>query len=80
MLTNMIFFIFACSDTYQNLQSSHLKSEKKIELNEKNELEYRKTLSQMNSYAPKYVFLNLHAQTCIKTIIYLSYFKTKKKD
>ena len=32
--------VFACSDTYQNIYSSHLKFKKKTELNELSELEY----------------------------------------
>ena len=33
----------------------------------------------MSSYAHEYVFLYLHAQTCIKTFIYLSHLKSEKK-
>ena len=52
---------------------------KKTELNELNELESSKTPSQMSSYAHKHVFLYLHAQTCIKTFIHLSHFKSEKQ-
>ena len=44
--------------------------ENKIELNELIELEYSKTPSQMSSYAHKHVFLYLHAQTNIDTLLY----------
>ena len=49
---------------------------KKTELNELNELEYSKTPSQMTSYAHKHVFLYLHAQTNIDTLLYWSYIKS----
>ena len=58
--------VFACSDMYQNIYL-----EKKTELNELSELEYWKTPSQMSSYVHWHAFLYLHAQTCIKTFIYL---------
>ena len=48
----------------------HLESEKKIRLNELNELEYTKTTSLISSYAHKHVFLYLLAQTNIKTLLY----------
>ena len=66
-----------CIKTFFNL--SHLKSEKKIELNELSELEYWKTSSQMSSYAHWYPFFYLHAQTSIKTSIHFSDWKSEKK-
>ena len=33
----------------------------------------------MSSYAHKHVFLYFHAQTCIKTFIHLSHFKSEKQ-
>ena len=53
-----------------SIQSLHLKSEKKSELNELIELEYSKTLSQISHDASKHVFLYLHAQTNFDTLIY----------
>ena len=44
---------------------------KKKNQNELDELKYSKTLIQMTSYAHRHAFLYLHAQTCIKTFIYL---------
>ena len=52
---------------------------KQTELNELNEQKCSKTPSQMSSYAHKHVFLYLHAQTCIKTFIHLSHFKSEKQ-
>ena len=73
------FPVFACSDMYQNIYLFiAFKIKKKTELNELNELEYSKTLSQMTSYAPSHAFLYLHAQTCMKTFMYLSHFKSVK--
>ena len=40
-----------------------------MELNELNELNCSKTPSQMSSYAHKRVFLYLHAQTSINTLL-----------
>ena len=72
--------VFACLN--QNTYISVLKSEKKSKLNERNELnelEYSKTPSQMSSSAHWHAFLYLHAQTCIKTFIHLSHFKSEKQ-
>ena len=63
-----------------SIHLSHLKSEKKAELNELSELEYSKTPSQMSSYAQWHAFLYLHAQTSIKTSNHLSDLKSEKKD
>ena len=49
---------------------------KKTKLNELNELECSKTPSQMSSYAHKHVFLYLHAQTNISTLLYCTYIKS----
>ena len=46
------------------------KSEKKIKLNELHELEYSKAPSTMSSYTQEHVFLYLHAQTNINTLLY----------
>ena len=47
-----------------------LNQKKKTELNKLDKLEYSKTPSQMSSYAHKHVFLHLHAQTDIDTLLY----------
>ena len=74
-LTN--FFVFACSDKYQNIYSFfRYKIRKKIELNELNELVYSKAPSTMSSYTKEHVFLYLHAQTNINTLLYWSYTKS----
>ena len=58
----------------------HWKLDKiKNEQNELDELKYSKTLIQTTSYAHWHAFLYLHAQTCIKTFIYLSHLKSEKK-
>ena len=74
-LTN--FFVFACSDKYQNIYSFfRFKIRKKIELNELHELDYSKAASTMSSYTQEHVFLYLHAQTNINTLLYWSYTKS----
>ena len=62
MLIN-IFLVFACSDTYQNIYSSHSKFEKNTELNKLSELEYRKTPSQMSflGFACSYKYRNIYS-------------------
>ena len=71
------FLVFACSDKYQNIYSFfRFKIRKKIELNELNELEYSKAPSTMSSYTQEHVFLYLHAQTNINTLLYWSYLKS----
>ena len=50
-----------------------------IEPNKLIELEYRKTPSQMSSYAHLHAFLYLHAQTSIKTSIHFSDLKSEKR-
>ena len=63
--------VFACSDKYQNIYSFfRFKIRKKIELNELNELDYSKAASKMSSYTQEHVFLYLHAQTNMNTLIY----------
>ena len=65
------FFVFSCSEKYQNIYSFiWFKSEKKIELNELNELKCSKTPSQMSSYVHKHVSLYLHAQANMNTLLY----------
>ena len=75
MLTDVLFRILLLRHV-----SKHLiilfEISKKIELNE---LEYWKTLTQMSSYAHKYVFLYLHAHICTKTFINLSHLNSIKK-
>ena len=68
------FLVFACLN--HNIYLSVLKSRKKSKLNE---LEYSKTPSQMSNSAHWHAFLYLHAQTCIKTFIHLSHFKSEKQ-
>ena len=70
MLTDMFSYLHAqtCIKTFIHL--SHFKSEKQTELNELNELECSKTPSQMSRYAHYHVFLYLHAQTNINTLIF----------
>ena len=59
----------------------HWKSEKdRTEPNELEELKCSKSLNQTTSYAHWYAFLYLHAQTCIKTFIHLSHFKSEKQS
>ena len=71
------FLVFACSDKYQNIYSFfRFKIRKKIELNELNELDYSKAPSTMSSYTQEHVFLYLHAQTIINTLLYWSYTKS----
>ena len=58
----------------------HWKLEKnRTEPNELDELKYSKSLNQTTSYAHWHAFLYLHAQTRIKTFIYLSHFNSEKK-
>ena len=68
MLTDMLSCIYM-------LPSKHLFiplkiEKKKTELNELSELKCLKTPSQMNSYAHRYVFLYLHTQSNINTLLY----------
>ena len=53
-----------------------LKIKKKIEVNELSELDYSKAPSMMSSYTQEHVFLYLHAQTIINTLLYWSYTKS----
>ena len=70
MLTDML-FVSAFLNMYQNIYSFiTFKIKKETELNELNELESSKTPSQMSSYAHKHVFLYLHAQTNINTLLF----------
>ena len=64
-----------CIKTFFHL--SHLKSEKKTELNEQIEQEYWNTPSHMSSHAHRHVFLYLHAQTNINTFLFWSYTESK---
>ena len=73
------FSVSAFLNMYQNINSFIIFIVKKNELNELNELESSKTPSQMSSHAHKQVFLYLYAQTCIKTFIHLSHFKSEKQ-
>ena len=79
MLTDMLLYLHAqtCIKTFIYL--SHLKSDKKTELNELSKLEYSKTPSQLSSYAHWHAFLYLHTKTCIKTFFHLSHLKSEKK-
>ena len=61
------FFVFAFLNMYQNIYSFITFEKKETELNE---LESSKTPSEMTSYAHKHVFLYLHAQTNINTLLY----------
>ena len=71
------FLVFACSDKYQNIYLFfRFKIRLRIELNELNELEYSKAPSTMSSYTQEHVFLYLHAQTNINTLLYWSYTKS----
>ena len=74
---------FACSDMFQNIHFTNIqptfisptfispiKNKKKIEVNELSELDYSKAPSTMSSYTQEHVFLHLHAQTIINTLLY----------
>ena len=61
------FFVSAFLDIYQNIYSFITLKKKEIELNE---LESSNTPSEMTSYAHKHVFLYLHTQTNINTLLY----------
>ena len=68
--------VFACLNIYQYICSFiAFEISKKSELSE---LKCSKSLNQMTSYAHWHAFLYLHAY--IKTIFYLSYFKSEKKS
>ena len=68
------FFVFARSNTCPNIYSFiPFEIRKKTEPNELNELDYSKTFTRMSSHAHVYLSLYLHAQTWIKTFIYLSH-------
>ena len=59
----------------------HWKTQKnRCEPNELNKLKYYKLLKQMTSYAHWNAWFFLHAQIWIKTFMYLSHFKTEKKN
>ena len=58
----------------------HWKLEKnRTEQNKLDKLEYLKSFIKTTSYAHWHAFLYLHAQTCIKTFIHLSHFKSEKQ-
>ena len=59
-----------------SIHFSDKKTEKKIKLNELNELEYLKAPSTMSSFTQEHVSLYLQAQTNINTLFYWSYTKS----
>ena len=64
----------------QNQKKDWAKIREKIELNELNELKYSNTPSQMSRFAHKHVFLYLHAQTNLNTLLYYPTENHKKSE
>ena len=79
-LQSLQFFLFIRLNQELLYESIALKIRKnRTEPNELDELKYSKSLNQTTSYAHWHAFLYLHAQTRIKTFIYLSHFNSEKK-